>query len=547
MRRFKFIYGLLIIIFIFNCAHVPITVTPTIKEPLVDVREIKLENTFSPTIILKGTEFRFDYDVKWKQIDPVHQQLLIFTQKAGENPQKKPGTLSLCDLGNTKILWTVLAFAEKGEFTSDRVIISGYNKIFGLDRNTGEVVWERDGDYYNLDASNNVALTGLITGFDVRFGQDLWSRPINNTWGWTEDTMLDSTLIVAVDGLHTFDLKTGGGWDINMSTGKKDYAKAIATNVALGCLSGCLMGLTGTYVSTPPAKADVYKGLSSNLCIVENEIYYSAMEYFVCVDIHSGKELWRTTLPEQGGKTILCEEDSNILMVGEGYCMKYCYKNNRYIGEYHKYGKPFVAKFDRLTGQEEFFTLIDSQTPVKDLKISSDGYFIISEKALFYFDKDGRENGRVEISDDTEKSLIYGIYQPFIEVSNEILAPSTEEKESYSTLIDFETPTTKVMVQTTKGLIYYDENFDIEKWIPNSILNRQLLKKENLCFIREHLKEMNYGPLKVIDLKAEGKLLGQILISSPVQILEDTIYSWEGNVLKVVPLSPIYSLTSKEY
>ena len=518
MKNVKMLLGLILVIFLSNCAQIPITVMPVETKPLVSVSNTEFENDFLASGVLQGSKFTFDKKIKWLKIDPIQNHLLIFIQKTGENPRKKAGSLILYDINNQEIIWSVLAFADKGEITSKIILISGYGKTFGLDRKSGSVIWERVGNYYNLGDINEVAYSGQITQFDVNTGLDIWSRELTNKWGINATTIVDSTLIIALDGLHTFDLKTGLGWDITMETGWEDHGKEIAKEAGK-ILAGALIGaLTGYMpVDNSTYSPDRYTSLCSNVYIHNDEIYFFAKDQFIRVDIETGSKLWCIAIDEKTGKVYLDKEDKNIVFLSKGQCLKDWVNVS--------YGEPYLAKFDILTGEKKFSMLIDSENPIVDWKISSNGYYLISEKKLQYYDKNG-----MKISELTLPSE-YGVFSNFSRNLDKLLII---EDNKILDLFAIDNIDSHIIVKTSKGIAVISENFEIENWYPESQIYYKSKTKNNLCFVKGN----DDKKIKLVDLKKK-KLIGELSASSYLYLLDNVICYISQNNLNYIPISAV--------
>ena len=469
MKKARLFAGLLASILVVSCASVPTTISvmPNPELPNVQTTEIEVKNTLELPVNLTGINHMFEHPIKWHEFDPSQNQLLVFMQKQGENPRENPGTLLLYDLTGNCIIWSVWSFATQGDLTADRVIVYGYGSTFGLDRNTGEVVWERLGSFFDLDASREIAYSGLLTMFDLNTGLDVWSsndnlREITNQWGWLEETIIDSTLIVAVDGLHTFQIETGNGWDLNMPTGYAAHGKALAKDLGTAVLMGVLGGLTGTYVYTPPSEPDRFTELCSNICCGNGNVFFYANEHLVCVDLDTGTELWHTTTEEKAGTSLLYEQDNGILMIANGRCQM--------NGLTHEYGVPFVARYDKLTGEELNLEFVRTETPLKDHLISKDGVYLMSERDLYFYNETG--DIVVELSIPESDSLNYGYFLRFVSEPENWLMMENDRAINLGTYCDVSSNNVQLAVRTSEGIILYDNEYAILKWIPKDRFNR---------------------------------------------------------------------------
>jgi len=546
MKIIKIISCLIIIGILSSCATVPFALNPLPegKWPKVITQEIQLNNNFDPSLQLNGRQHVFNYDFELKILDSLNQQLLIVG--ATGDPKLKEKPVFLFDLNNENIVWQLQSATPgfKVWFQSDltnSVVFTGSNKVFSIDRQTGQKVWEKVGGFAILDASKDLVYSKVIGNkttinvFDIRSGNSFWtSREVNYGWWGTENQMLEDRIWLAGgDGIHTFDLKTGKGWDVDIPTNAKGGTGKVVASVVLSAL-------LGTYST---ATQDRYDFLTSNSLVIDDRVYCAGNRIMVCADLNDGKEIWRIDLPEVAAHSVIFDGEDHIFMLALGWC----YINFR-EGEY---SIPYVAKFDKLTGERLLYKPFGSNRRVDDYRTTPNSCDILSGNVIYCFDRSGPENSIINTNLGEGSS-----YLDIIDNPDDIFISPSEENAEFKNLTAFNSPATKLWALTTTGIIQYGENLEVENSFPNSKINFLIYKKNNLNFIRSYYPVVEkidfntmqslFGTIKILDSQENNKLLGEILIDQEAEIVEDKLYLWDSRSVSVITLESIYQAYIRE-
>ncbi|MCK5345059.1 MAG: PQQ-binding-like beta-propeller repeat protein, partial [Candidatus Heimdallarchaeota archaeon] len=316
MKKLIALSSLFFILFLNSCAVKQFGIVPVQegKEPLVDAKTISLPHTFDSLPDLNAVEYDFNYKIERRILDSVKKEFLIVGTDQDNRLREKP--IFLFKLETGEISWNIQSLTPK--FTvnfsyeiPDIVIFEGSNKVFAISRQTGAILWQRTGNYTPLNISNNLAYSKQrnagktqMEAFDFTNGLTLWKRG-GFKYGWwaNSNQILENNIwLAAGDGLHTFDLKTGNGWDYEVDT---DAIGGMGRVVALHILSALVGGVT-------TASADRYDGLTSNALVISDKVYYAGNRVLVCVDLDSGKEVWNTKVQKIAARSILFEEEDKI-------------------------------------------------------------------------------------------------------------------------------------------------------------------------------------------------------------------------------------------
>ena len=447
----KFIYLVAFYFLVVGCASIPNTIHPY-SEPLpVKIETVGIQNSLNEDNQIFAGKYEFPFIVRDIAVDTTEMKALVRIKKPKEKPTKVPSILVYYDLVAKKILWTKRSYAWNPVFLDNKVLIKTYGKLFALDKKTGELIWERAAGHIYYNHKRNIGITGLLTAFDLDTGKDIWKRDLESQFGSDEIVMENDTLIIAMDGLHAFDLGNGNGWDIDMSTGKKNEAAAAAKTVGLYALGA----LTGNVV-VGRVKANEFSGMTSNVLICDDHIFFAAKENLVCVERETGKEIWRTNLPEKkSAKSILLEDGNNIVLANKSYC----YKNK----EFYRYGIPYIAKFDKLSGKQLFSEPIDTKSYIQDINLTENGYYVITENELLYFGFNGKLNARLDLS---EKSVLYGNNLELLSGNYPFFKYFVHKGEAFIPLDNYRVDPHVPLVETENGVLILDVDLDIQQWIP---------------------------------------------------------------------------------
>jgi hypothetical protein len=525
----KVIYFIGLVYVLSGCATVPNIISPY-PEPIdieVFAKNISIEKSIGDSYQINTAEFIFPFEVIDIAVDTLEMKALSFARKSGENPVKKPGILTYYDLKSQKVVWSKNSFCwDPKFFIEDKIIIQGNGKVFAISKLNGEVLWERPGSYFLYNEEHKIGFTGSLAAFSLETGKDLWHRELSNKFGWDESKFIDSTLVVAVDGLHTFNLKSGQGWDFGMKTGKKNEGGAMAASIGLSVLSG-LVGGGGVVVD-----AKVWSDMTSNLLYDNKFVFFSAKDEFVCVEIKTGKEVWHVTLPEkETAKTFIRFDNEHIVVVNTGSCLK--------EGKEIQYGKPFIAKYEKASGKQIFFNLLDVKSSVKDIFISPSGYYLISGETFTHYDLDGKEKVRLRYEGD-EAIKKYGQFLFFTDDKDILSDNYINDAGIYKSLSGYYQNKLLPIAVTNKGLIIFSNEYKVENWFtkqqvfyPTIEANLNKLYR-NYTYLRRNDADGDKTLLDVYLIDKQGNNNGVLPINLPVSNMNDFIYYKNKNTLTLI-------------
>jgi len=528
----RIIYLIWVILICGSCGTVPNIISSN-SEPVdvqINNKEININKSFADSDQITAKDYTFPFEVEDIAVDTAEMKALVFTRVPGRKSYKKPGILIYYDLQKQNIVWTKTSFCwDPKFFLNDKIIIQGNGKVFAINKYNGEMLWERKGNYFLYNEENKVGFTGSLTAFSLDTGKDMWQWDLDSKFGWDEIKFVGSKLIVAADGLHAFDLKTGQGWDLKMMTGKTNEGGAIAASVGLSILSG----LVGGGVVTVNAK--VWSDMTSNILYEDNSVFFSAKDQFVCVDMETGNKVWRVVLPEkESAKVFIGFDGDNIVLVNTGSCLN--------EGKVIKYGKPYIAKYEKSTGNQIFFNLLNVKSPVKDVFISENGYYVISDETFSHYDADGNEKARLRYDDDSAREK-YGNFLFFSDENGLLSGNYIQDLVNYTPLSNYYQYKLMPLAVTNKGVIIFNEDYKIENWIaaqqvfyPEVEANSYKLFRNHTYLVNENADETLHD-IYLID--KQGNNNGSLPIKQTIARMNNYIYYKDNHTLTLIPKSSL--------
>ena len=495
------------------------------KELQVFHAEKVLGKNFIDSSDIKGFEFAFPDRIHKTFLDTATNFLTVQLRGTSKNGKwlDNNGNILQYDLRNHKILWTKKMAYQKSELRQSGKTMFyrvDYKNSY-LDAATGNSLWEIKNDLYFVDRINNVAIgykyrplkgfTNELEGIELMNGSTIWKRELNREYGWNNVFFVnDSTLIVVASGLHAINTNTGKGWDYDMITGENDYTRAGIAN-AIGIAAGFL---TGTFFIT--TGHDIISGLVSNTLVDSTFIYFASKEQLVKINKQSGEPAWKYPLPKDlTSKSDLLMNDSTIYIINKGAAdMGYRQIN---------VGKPFIAAFDRETGKQKYFSIINvKNNPILNFQILDNEIYLVFKNKISKYDK---KTGH-HIAEQIYMKENVGELQSIVGEKAYI----TNQEGNLVSLI--QNDSTKVYVSTTQNMIISVNNqLYITDLIELDDISICYLDKKDYKFIAKGGKTLIINP--------KGEKTAEIEVTSSAFMIEDTIYDTQYKRLKTIDLSEI--------
>jgi|GEM_PF-1226798 len=475
--------------------------------------------------VIKGLEFTFPERIHVAVFDASTGYLTAQLRGLRRNRRRltNDGSIVIFDINNRKVVWSKLMnfqFSHIRHVNNTLIKTEGINSTF-LDMNTGRPLWQiknnllfadpdvKIGFGYNTRISSKES--NILEGINLNYGNVVWERYLNREFGWNNLFYLnDSTMMIVADGLNKIDLQTGKGWSYHTITGQKDYGRTAATNV-LGIASGLL---TGAFFLT--TGHDIIHGIVSNTLRSCSYIYFASKEQLAKIDLFTGEIIWKSTLPDDlVSSSYIFMNDRVIFMVNRGVA----YMGLRAL----EFGKPFFAAYDRHTGEQIFFTLMDdTYGSVQHYYVRDRYIYKIRGNRVLKFSKDsGALIAKRNIPQDA-----YGVLRYFVGDRVFITNP-----DGYFTNIR-QTDTSKVFVFTSLGkVLSLGEYLEITTKLEYEDISVNFLQINDFRLITR-------GNNTWIVNQA-GKKIAEIEASRNAFLAGTTLYDYQENRFLAIDLSEI--------
>lgn len=405
------------------------------QQPEVDIlhnQKVVGENFITGDSII-GTEYILPERIFQTYIDTIGK-CVTFQLRGVSNNEKwldSKGKIVVYDLINNRIKWSKTAFYHITSFEqyNDNIIQTDQNKSFYLDYDTGEELWKVKNQIYHANPKHNIAigykfsnmsgLTYWLQGINLDDGSVIWDREIDRKYGWQDLYYFnDSTLLLAANGLHSLNIKSGSGWDYYTD-----------------------MGIEKTSIGY-----SLLRDVKSNLIIDSTDIYCASREKLFKLQQEHGYEVWSYPLPvQETSKSRIFSKDSTLYMINFGIA----YMGYRQVIQ----GTPFIAAFDKNTGENKYFNPIHGKKdPILSLFTKNDTLILAYEKRLEKYSlHDGNKFYEKEI--DTKKHgklmLFLGL-QAYVETSDNKYEP-----------IPNIVPSDNYLLTENKKVLVLDEDFNV--------------------------------------------------------------------------------------
>jgi outer membrane protein assembly factor BamB len=340
------------------------------KEIQIVNNKITIGKNFITNNEIKTAELIFPEKIFKVYSDTATNLLTVQLRGLKQNGNRKNnGTIVQYDMENNKVLWSKKIDYKASYISqySKNIFLTRYDISYKLDIYSGDILWEIPSSIDFIDLEKEIAIAlrsdGLgnnrLEGIDLKTGKKLWKRPISSNFGWSDHFFVnDSTLIVLADGLLQINIHTGKGWK---------YMTSVSSNENFG---------TGGYF--------VLRNIISNPVIDSASIFLASKTQIAKIDSAEGTVIWKKIFPENlASKSNLFLNDSTIYMVNRGYAL-FGYASVLF-------GKPFIAAFDKKTGEQRYFTSISSKemSILSFLRSEDEIYMVFKNKMAKYDVKSG--------------------------------------------------------------------------------------------------------------------------------------------------------------
>lgn len=472
--------------------------------------------------IIKADNYYYPQNIRQVYVDPKSNLLTVQQCRYGSNNGllKNKGRLLVCTLSDGKVIWEKKVFYHTSRFQQkdNRIIQTIDHTSSCISSVNGVSIWKAENNISYIDKKYDIAIgykykeiTGypnVIQGIDIRDGKVLWERKIKKEYGWNDIMVLnDSVRIIVAAGLHAVNIKTGKGWDYDAITGEENFKlEDKMPNGVTGCVE-----YSGVFTD-----ANTVKGIVSNVLIQDNDIYVASRDKISRINKTDGSLIWSKSLEEDfTSKTSLFIQGNNIYMINYAYAF---YKN-----EQRKYGIPYIAAYNKDTGRQKFFFIIEYEEGfLRDYSIKDEKLILVtSEKIYEYSLMSGWKVGEKEINTVDEGDMMRF-------VGTEVYAEKNENR--YAGLTDSDTRNNYVFTNKNKVLVL-DSDYNIVKRISCSGLFGESTTYQDFAFLSKRNK--------TLVINKEGKKVAELYLSNKAFIKGKKIYDIQKNSLIVVDLNSV--------
>lgn len=357
-----------------------------------------------------------------------------------------------------------------------------------------------------------------LEGIDLKSGNVIWKRELNREYGWNDVFYTnDSTMIVVAAGLHAINIHTGEGWNYNTVTGKKDYTGTVAANavgIAAGLLTGTFFMSTGHNLVRDVVSNSL---VDSSYSLVDSSyIHFASKEQLAKIDKQTGEVIWsypfRKGLP---GKSSIFMNDSLVFMVNKGYA----FMGYRQLD----FGQPFIAAFDRQTGDQKYLSLINGKKdPILGFHILNDEFYLVFKNRIAKYSKStGALVTEKQFPEEDVGELRYFVgNQVFVRNKNDDLISLPQ------------TDATKIFVLTNQGrTLEIDNHLKVVNAIENEELSIYYIRAKNYKFIAKDNK--------TLIINSEGKRVAEVKATSEAFLFGTTLYDKQNKKFYAIDLKDL--------
>jgi len=474
----------------------------------VPVTDIYIGRNFITNTYIRAKRYDFAESIyKWGVDDSAKMMTLQFrgAMNAGSD-LKDSGNVALMNLLTGDMLWKQeINFLNSTFEQYDTVLIKmDGNASSRLNLATGEKEWTSKYSFCYVNPHQQIG-TGYasstdgngiskIEGVDLKTGNPLWKRKINKNYTLNEFIPLnDSVIVFSANGLHLAQLKNGKGWDYDAQTGKKDYSESVAVNM-INLTFSVLFGNDFEYTSGH----NLISGVLSNTLVDSTGMYLADNGSIVKLDRH-GNEIWRNELPKKRvSRSSLIIKDSMIVMVNNGTAML--------NSELTRYGIPFIAAFEKNTGQKIFLNKVGYKNDqILTYDIQQDTMFLLTKnRVLKHSLKDGSEIWERYFKTDSLGELTqFGGKDLYLQTDSSVITPVCSAPNSISVFND------------RNELLVLDSYLKTTDIIPSDQIYTRYLKNKKYSFIDDGFSTIvtddSNQPVATLDISGNSVLIGSKL------------------------------------
>ncbi|MBN8670300.1 MAG: PQQ-binding-like beta-propeller repeat protein [Chitinophagales bacterium] len=296
--------------------------------------------------------------------DSANKLLFASFVKTDENGKLISGFIAAIDINTKEIRWQI-PVSENPLFnlSTDKIIHQEKKDALACyDAKTGKLLWKKAYRLAYASPEHDFAISKLGTVLELKEGNIVYKRNFTENDIWNDVQYLDKdNIVIACDGLHSVNLKTGYGWYYAASTFCRgcianDRTEDIITNAAL--IASMILAGTVVIWTNAPENGDNAAGYCSNIIVNDDRIYFASKDKMLCLN-KQGRKIWSSNLPkDSASKSAIFLMGDNIFFINKGYGIhngKPLWRGENFIALYNKqngtkaYSKSFEATENSLS------------------------------------------------------------------------------------------------------------------------------------------------------------------------------------------------------
>jgi hypothetical protein len=362
-------------------------------------RMVSTENTIESPVLYAKNEITEAHVVPEKSVLVLSRML----------PQTKYLSIAVHELEKDSLIWEddILSWYGLGhEVTPNHIICNTETRSVMVKLRSGDRHIKPKYNFNHFPKNGRIGLSfprnranPMVFGVDIVTGKKVWQRKIIRDYDWSILEYQDSlTMIGLGGGLTQIDLRTGKGWNYFATTGDRGFAKKFEkkkpnSNVELaivlsmvGIAAAAVLGVgfivIPTTIDAPHDVKDIAH-VHSNLAKTETHYFFASKERLAKIKQSTGEMDWFMSFPEKtASHSQLKLNEKQVWMTNFGSVLV--------DGQWHDYGKPFVAAYHTETGDLIFWDSTLHKTPIKDSKLFGSDLSVVTDTHLIKYNPAGK-------------------------------------------------------------------------------------------------------------------------------------------------------------
>ncbi|MEI8136834.1 MAG: hypothetical protein WCH21_05860 [Bacteroidota bacterium] len=505
--RHYFIYIFFLFVIIFHCKS---------QTQINYFKSYSTEIGISATSIktLTAKTFSLSSPVYDYQIDTTSNQLIFSTRKKDPSGRLyvNKGFIAGLNCENDSINWLYESLRFDLNLTGDFLLFSNETKASRYDKKHGFEVFDfTDRIVYTIPANNsgltysNPKIKDELNCVSILNGAIIWTANIPRKEDWMDVKYLnDSVLIIAANGMHAVNIKTGLVWSHSLLTADKNqktltYSEVNKNNV---------QKINDSYKTSN--EDNLLSHLGSNILIDGDVVYFSGKEKLLAVKT-SGEVLWELDLKSLPiSKMIITKCGSAITLINLGLSQ---FKDNFVL-----YGKPFVMNIDAATGKINSQSKFTSSENLIDFLSQKQSYLLADKKSVIQTNSNNESFENIIPLDDHR----YGRFIEFINGDEYYV-----DKEGYYVPLNFINDNV-VYFKTDNNKVYGVDKVDVQyEYHFTELFKRDKIYKD---------KTVIYNFKNTFIINKNFELLATLNVVEQSILMRNKLYFLGGRIINILDL-----------